>query len=68
MNKPEISSRWVRPDYKPSVGPYNGYTILFITNGAHISEHHPQQVVYEGDNGFIWSLPLSRWPGNLIEE
>ena len=68
MSRPEISSRWTRPNYDPKMGLYNGYTVLFITNGAHVSERHPQQVVYEGDNGFVWSLPLSDWPGSLIEE
>lgn len=65
---PERGSRWTRADYDPEKGPYNGYTVLFITNTAHPSEAHPQQVVYKGDNGHYWSLPLDTWPGNLIPE
>ena len=65
---PKIGSRWFRGNYKPELGNYVGYTILFITNTAHKSDSHPPQVVYRGDNGHIWSLPLSKFPGNLIKE
>lgn len=68
MSAPRIGSRWQRPNYDESKGPYNGYTVLFITNLAHLSIDHPAQVVYEGDNGHQWSLPLERWPGNLVPE
>lgn len=67
---PEIGSRWVRGDNKfdPEHGEYNGYTVMAITNTEHVHPSHPPQVVYKGDNGRIWSLPLERWPGNLVPE
>jgi hypothetical protein len=61
-------TRWTRPNYDPEKGPYNGYTVLFATNTAHTSDRHPPQVVYQGDNGCVWSLPLADWPGSLIPE
>ena len=67
-NEPKVGSRWCRPGYDPSKGPYNGYTVLFVTNLSHRSEKHPPQVVYEGDNGRVWSLPLDKWPGRLVPE
>ena len=63
-----IGTRWTRPGYDPTLGPYNGYTILFVTNTSHLSDNHPPQVVYQGDNGKYWSLPLVDWPGKLIPE
>lgn len=65
---PKIGSRWCRPNYDPSKGPYNGYTVFVVTNTSHPHENHPPQVVYKGDNGKWWSLPLEKWPGNLVEE
>ena len=68
-NVPEIGSRWARrAKHDPSKGAYNGYTVLFITNTANVSDKHPPQVVYQGDNGFKWSLPLTDWPGSLVPE
>ena len=58
-------TRWCRKDYDPNKGNYNGYTVVTITNTAN---RHPEQVVYKGDNGNIWSIPLADWPGNLIPE
>lgn len=67
--QPDAGSRWMRAAPHDSArGPYNGYTVSFVTNTAHASPRHPPQVVYVGDNGYVWSLPLSEWPGNLIPE
>lgn len=63
-----VGSRWGRKNYNDSRGPYNGYTVLAITNTAHRHERHPEQVVYIGDNGNLWSCPLNVWPGNLVPE
>ncbi len=63
-----IGSRWKRPDHKPELEKYNGYTVIAITNTKNKHPDHPSQVIYEGDNGYVWSLPLSQWPGNLIPE
>ena len=68
LRAPEAGSRWVRPDYDPALGEYNGYTVLGTTNTAHRSDKHPAQVVYRGDNGNLWSLPLASWPGSLTRE
>jgi len=66
---PTIGSRWMRnTPHDPNIGPYNGYMILFITNIAHPHPAHPPQVVYIGDNGLHWSIPLRRWPGKLVPE
>lgn len=66
-NSPLIGSRWVREDMGRHVV-YNGYTILATTNTKHKHPNHPEQVVYKGDNGHLWSLPLNDWPGSLIPE
>lgn len=66
---PRVGSRWRRTsEYDAAKGPYNGYTVLFITNTAHSHPSHPPQVVYEGDNGHKWSVDLDRWPGSLTPE
>ncbi len=65
---PKIHSRWVKKGYKSFVGKYNAYTVLYITNTENKHSNHPEQVVYQGDNGKIWSLSLTSWPGKLIEE
>jgi hypothetical protein len=63
-----IGTRWCRPDYDPADGEYNGYTVIGISNTEHEHPNHPKQVIYEGDNGHMWSLQLDKWPGNLIPE
>ena len=69
MDNPTAGSRWCRNTaLDETKGSYIGYTVLFITNEAHFSESHPAQVVYEGDNGHHWSLPLADWPGSLVKE
>ena len=50
-----IGSRWQH---------HNGniYTVLHIAN--HASDHedrYPKTVVYQGENGNVWSRPLSDW-------
>ena len=65
---PAIGSRWTRANYDPEKGAYNAYEILFITNTAHVSDKHPPQIVYRGDNGHYWSRPFEKWPGALIPE
>lgn len=65
----EIGSRWMRnTPYDPSKGGYNGYTVFAVTNTANLHPNHPPQVIYQGDNGHLWSLPLAEWPGNLVPE
>ena len=67
--EPTIGSRWKRKiPHKEKLGPYNGYTVLFITNTEHSHPNHPPQVVYEGDNGRKWSRSLELWPGSLKPE
>lgn len=63
---PDIGSRWeIDREYHPSMGPRNAYTVLHITNLDHPSNKYPPQVVYQGDNGHVWSRGLSVWPGGL---
>jgi len=69
METIKIGSRWKRSgQFDPKMGDYNGYTVLFVTNMENPHLNHPPQVVYQGDNGKYWSLPLDRWPGSLIAE
>lgn len=63
-----VGTRWGRKNYNEAKGPYNGYKVLAVTNTEHRHERHPEQVVYIGDNGKLWSCPLSEWPGNLVPE
>jgi hypothetical protein len=67
---PKIGSRWVRSNniFSPGVGDYNAYTVFIITNTENSHVNHPPQVIYQGDNGNWWSLPLEQWPGNLKKE
>ena len=62
-----IGTRWQRKEQNESY-PYNGYTVLMVTNLLHEHPAHPPQVVYKGDNQKCWSLDLSKWPGNLEPE
>jgi len=63
-----VGTNWCRNEpYDPAKGPYNTYTVLFVTNTDNIHKKHACQVVYYGDNGRHWSLPLSKWPGNLVQ-
>lgn len=64
---PLAQSRWVRSDHDIFRGEFNAYTVLFITNAGHPHPRHQAQVVYQGDNGNLWSLPVSEWPGNLVK-
>ena len=60
--QPKINSKWVRKDWDGG----NTYTVLAVTNTAHLSEKYPPQVIYQGDNGHFWSKDLEQWPGSLI--
>lgn len=67
VTEPIMGSRWMRKEpYDPTKGPFNTYVVVCITNQAHPSPNHPPQVLYVGDNGNSWSLPLDQWPGNLV--
>jgi hypothetical protein len=69
MSIPAIFSYWRRSEpHDPDKGVFNGYMVLFITNLTHEHHSHPPQVVYRGDNGHVWSLPLDKWPGNLVPD
>lgn len=45
----------------------NVYTVLFLTNTSDQHEDHPIDVVYMGQNGNIWSRPLSDWNRSFTE-
>jgi len=48
----------------------NIYTILLLTNTDSTPERlkdHPIDVVYVGQNGKIWSRPLSDWYRSFVE-
>jgi hypothetical protein len=65
---PVVGSRWRRSKPWDSSRPYVAYTVLAVTNTHHMIPAHPPTVVYRGDNGKVWSLPLFLWPGNLVPE
>jgi len=65
--EPKVGTRWTRPGYDPSKGPYNGYTVVAIGNVGGHPDIEPV-VIYRGDNGKWWSRPVSTWPGNLVPE
>lgn len=44
------------------------YTVLLVSNGAgERPDEYPETVVYQDDNGKVWSRPLSRWHGSMTE-
>lgn len=46
----------------------NFYTVLVMSNGdSERPDEYPETVVYQGDNGKVWSRPLSRWHGRMTE-
>lgn len=46
----------------------NFYTVLVMSNGdSERPDEYPKTVVYQGDNGKVWSRPLSRWHGSMTE-
>lgn len=68
--KPAIGSKWIRGNNPLSLGdggePYF-YTVINISNLGHLHHRHKPQVIYQGDNGLVWSVELEKWPANLIE-
>lgn len=63
--KPLIGSRWRRK--KRWCVSLFGYTIIGLANVEHNNPKRPPEVVYQGDNGFLWTMKLSEWPGNLVK-
>lgn len=44
------------------------YTVLVVSNGdSDRPDEYPETVVYQDDNGKVWSRPLSRWHGSMTE-
>ena len=67
--KVELRSRWSRKiKHRNSLNDEVSYTVVGVTNTANKHVNHPPQVVYVGDNGNLWSLSLSEWPGSLEPE
>ena len=62
---PEYGSKWQRKD---SFQPDFFYEVIAVSNTSHISDRHPQQVIYSGSNGNLWSMPLSEWPNKLVRK
>lgn len=52
-DEPAMLSRWKHHSGRE-------YTVLFLTNEPD-GEKCPRTVVYEGDNGKLWSGPLNDW-------
>lgn len=58
---PKATTRWQH---------HNGnfYNVLLVSNGdSERLDEYPETVVYQGDNGKVWSRPLSRWHGSMTE-
>jgi hypothetical protein len=62
MNRPLIGTRWVHTNN------HHAYTILLLTNEHSENDNYQIQVVYKGDNGKIWSKPLSDWHRSMTLE
>jgi hypothetical protein len=39
----------------------NVYTVIHVTNTKNITSKHPPDVVYMGQNGYVWSRRLEGW-------
>ena len=57
---PEIGSTWKHRSGRI-------YTVVFITNVGFINQKYPVTVVYRGENGNVWSRPLSDWDGSFTK-
>lgn len=55
---PETGSTWRHKNG-------NEYTVLLVANLASERNEYPVTVVYRGQNGKVWSRPLSRWHGSM---
>ena len=62
MNIPKPTSKWTHENG-------NLYVVLIVTNEHAIdNDRYPVTVVYRSEpDGKIWSRPLSRWHGSMIE-
>jgi hypothetical protein len=54
-------SRWTHKNKRMT------YTVLFITNLRGNILAHPPDVVYLGDNGLVWSRPLTTWHESMLK-
>ena len=55
MNDMNVGSRWIHKNG-------NMYTILTLANQESTRlDEYPIMVVYQGDNGFIWTRKLNDW-------
>ena len=47
---------------------YNGnrYTVLYIANKLD-EPRYPKTVVYQGDNGFVWTRQVTDWRRSMTE-
>jgi hypothetical protein len=61
-NIPQIGSRWVHTNG-------NKYVVIIVTNiHSERQIEYPTTVVYIGDNGRIWSRPLTDWRRSMSPE
>lgn len=59
--KPEPLSRWQHTNG-------NVYTVLLLTNeGTTNPTKYPITVVYQGQNGLVWSRPLKDWHRSMMQ-
>ncbi len=59
MNTPAPGSVWRHTNG-------NRYTVMCIANEfTERPEQYPQTVVYQGENGRIWSRPVSEWARSM---
>ena len=65
LKLPVIGSQWVKKEEKDTENPFK-YTILYVSNTVSMSTNRIPDVIYEGDNGHIWSQSLPLWPSNLV--
>lgn len=45
----------------------NKYTVITVSNESATREDYPVTVVYQGEDGEIWSRPITRWYESMSE-
>lgn len=45
----------------------NVYEVIMLTNEQSTNDNYPVNVVYRGNNGNVWSRPISDWNRSFVE-
>ncbi len=61
---PKSGSRWRH--HHQTITHNHYYPVIGIANTGNKNPAYPPEVVYQGDNGFLWTKKLDQWPGSLF--